>query len=225
MKWHTQRCHDSSKALLKGQGVGGGPNPGNLCPFPQIVGIILPLNNIRNYPAYIKTNHAIFCGRTHRLRWCTHCGVFFSLNVNKSTSYPSLCLSLNSLCDETSRTWASLDPEARYCGFWLGLNPSHVGTSPKQDFSWIWVPARWVQVPICKGFTLASSLQSPGYIVLVHAKLSVTSKWSKIASTSAHLLRAPVVPPEDLSTTHHPLSLLSWQGTLTLSPNKTELAD
>ena len=31
-------------------------------------------------------------------------GVCFS--VNKPTWYPSLCLSLNSFCDETSRTWA-----------------------------------------------------------------------------------------------------------------------
>ena len=52
VKWHTQRCHASSKALLKDQGVGGGPNPGNLCPFPKIVGIILPLTSIWNYPAY-----------------------------------------------------------------------------------------------------------------------------------------------------------------------------
>ena len=39
------------------------------------------------------------------------CGVCFSLN--KSTSYLSLCLPLNSFCDETSRTWASLSPETR----------------------------------------------------------------------------------------------------------------
>ena len=41
-----------SKALLKDQGVGGGWNPGNLHPFPKIVGIILPLISIWNYPAY-----------------------------------------------------------------------------------------------------------------------------------------------------------------------------
>ena len=34
-------------------------------------------------------------------------------SLNKSTSYPSLCLSLNSFCDETSRTWASLSPPTR----------------------------------------------------------------------------------------------------------------
>ena len=41
---HVHRV--SAKALLKDQGVGGGPNPGNLCPFPKIVGIILQLINI-----------------------------------------------------------------------------------------------------------------------------------------------------------------------------------
>ena len=40
------------KALLKDQGVGGGPYPGNLHPFPKIVGIILPLINVRNCLVY-----------------------------------------------------------------------------------------------------------------------------------------------------------------------------
>ena len=48
------------------------------------------------------------------------------------TSYLSLCLSLNSFCDETSRTRASLGLEGRYHGFCLGLNLSHVGLSFKQ---------------------------------------------------------------------------------------------
>ena len=39
------------------------------------------------------------------------CGVCFFLN--KSTSYLSLCLSLNSFYNETSRTWASLSHETR----------------------------------------------------------------------------------------------------------------
>ena len=77
------------------------------------------------------------------------CGVCFSLYLTKSTSYLSLCLSLNSFCDETSRTWASLGPETRYCGFWLGSSPSHVVSSPKQGFDWVWVPAMWVRVPLC----------------------------------------------------------------------------
>ena len=57
-----------------------------------------------------------------------------SLNLNKSTSYLSLCLSLNSFCDETSRTWASLGSESRYCGFWLGLSPSHMRSESQAGF-------------------------------------------------------------------------------------------
>ena len=41
-----------------------------------------------------KTNHSTFHGhRTHPLRWYTLCGLCFSLNLNKSTSYLLLCLS------------------------------------------------------------------------------------------------------------------------------------
>ena len=44
--------------------------------------------------------------------------------LNKSTSYLSLCVSLNSFCNETSRTWASLSPESR-CVISAGrLSPS-----------------------------------------------------------------------------------------------------
>ena len=39
------------------------------------------------------------------------CGTCLSLD--KSTSCLSLCLSLNSFCDETSRTWASWSPETK----------------------------------------------------------------------------------------------------------------
>ena len=67
-------------------------------------------------------------------------GGVFSLYLNKSTSYLSLCLSLNSFCDEMSRTQASLGSETRYCGFCLGSSPSHVGSSLKQDFGWPQVP-------------------------------------------------------------------------------------
>ena len=90
----------------------------------------------------IETNYATFQGPcTHPLPRPTLCGVCFSLNLNKSISYLSLCRSLNSFWDETSRTWASLGPETRYPGFWLGSNPSHVGLSPKQDSGWVWVLA------------------------------------------------------------------------------------
>ena len=95
-----------------------GPISRNLYPFPKIVGINLQLVSLWNYPAH--KNYATFLSPQSR-----PLQVGFSLN--KSISYLSLCLSLNSLCDETSRTWASLYPETRYHGFWLGLSPSHVG--------------------------------------------------------------------------------------------------
>ena len=41
MKWHTQRCHDSSMALLKDQVVGSGPNPGHLH-FSQFSHSVMP---------------------------------------------------------------------------------------------------------------------------------------------------------------------------------------
>ena len=54
------------------------------------------------------------------------CGVCFSLN--KSTSYLSLFLSLNSFCNEISGTWASLGPET--CDLsWKTVS-----------FGWVWVP-------------------------------------------------------------------------------------
>ena len=95
-----------------------GPISRNLYPFPKIVGINLQLISLWNYPAH--KNYATFLSPQSR-----PLQVGFSLN--KSISYLSLCLSLNSLCDETSRTWASLYPETRYHRFWLGLSPSHVG--------------------------------------------------------------------------------------------------
>ena len=73
--------------------------------------------------------------------------VCLSLYLNKSTTYLSFCLSPNSFfffflpnsfCDETSRTRASLGPETRYRGFWLGLSPSHVGLG---RFGWVRAPA------------------------------------------------------------------------------------
>ena len=58
-------------------------------------------------------------------------GVCFSLYLNKSTSYR------NSFCDDSSRTPASLGPETKYRGFWLGLSPGHMGSSPRQGFGWV----------------------------------------------------------------------------------------
>ena len=70
---------------------------------------------------------------SHLLRWPMLCGVCFSLN--KSTSYLSLCVSLNSVCNETSRTWASLSPETKcVISVW-----NHKGSSPKLGFSQVQV--------------------------------------------------------------------------------------
>ena len=66
-------------------------------------------------------------------------GVCFSLNI--SSSYLSLCLSLNSLCNETSRCKLHLvlKPGLRSYledrGFWLGSSSSHMGSSPKQGLA------------------------------------------------------------------------------------------
>ena len=64
------------------------------------------------------------------------CGVCFSLN--KSTSYLSLCLSLNSFCDETSRTWASLNPETRCV-----IPIKRVGSSPNLSCMVSWPYKFW----------------------------------------------------------------------------------
>ena len=71
-----------------------------------------------------KTNHTFLGCLIHPPWWHTLCGLYFSLNLNKSTSYLSLCLSLNSFCNEKSRTWASLGPETRHHGFWQDSSPS-----------------------------------------------------------------------------------------------------
>ena len=69
------------------------------------------------------------------------------IGINPLLTY-QLCLSLNSFCDKASRTWASLGFKTRYHGFWLCLSPGHMGSSPKQGFDWVPVPAMWVQFPI-----------------------------------------------------------------------------
>ena len=74
--------------------------------------------------------------------------------LNKSISYLPLCLSLNSFCTKTQKTWTSVSPDTRWViiikrwwvwaqsGFWLGLSPSCVGSSPCLSYmvsarSWI----------------------------------------------------------------------------------------
>ena len=140
VKWHIQRCHDSAMELLKDQGVGGGPNPGNLQPF----------ESSSHSLAYkitqpIKTNHTKFRGRIRPLPGPTLCEVCVSLYLNKFTSYLSLCLSLNSFHDETSRTWVPEGIETRYCGFWLDLSPRTWVQVPSRVLAWFQSHPYWLE--------------------------------------------------------------------------------
>ena len=90
-KWHAHRFMTVPSQTFKDhQKLGGGPIPGNLCPFPP--------NSWNNPP-------------THQ-------------------PIKEVCLSLNSVCNETSRTWASLSPETR-CVISVG----------RLDFGQVWVLA------------------------------------------------------------------------------------
>ena len=76
----------------------------------------------------------------------------------------SLCLSLNSFSNETSRTWSSLGSETRYHGFWLDLSPRHIGSSPKQSFGWVQVPANGFKSQSeVYGFSLRLESQFPNF--------------------------------------------------------------
>ena len=44
------------RPIINGQKVGRGPVPGNPHPFPQIIGIILPLISLWNYPVHKKVS-------------------------------------------------------------------------------------------------------------------------------------------------------------------------
>ena len=91
------------------------------------------------------------------------CGMCFSLNLNKSSSYLSLFLSLNSFRDETSRTWAILSPETRFHGFQMGSRPSHMCSSPKLGFGWLKVPTPGFksQAGVCLGLSPSTWVQVP----------------------------------------------------------------
>ena len=93
----------------------------------------------------------------------------WSVFLIKSISYLSLCLSLTSFCEKTSRTWVSLSPETgcltsvksgleSHSGFWPGSSSGlwvHV-PSELHGFKWIgWGlrrPCVLVIIAICSGF-------------------------------------------------------------------------
>ena len=85
------------------------------------------------------------------------CGVHFSLNLNKPTSYLSLCLSLNFFCDETSRTGASLGPETMGFGWVWVLAQGFKSQSEVNGFSFWVVSGQWLQLSVLPGGTHHSS--------------------------------------------------------------------
>ena len=105
------QCHESSEVNIKGQKVGSGSVPENLHSFPEIIEKIIPFISLWNYTAYKNWLNNNPGPLTFWDGPCSVCGVRFSLN--KSISYLSLDLSLNSLYDVTSWTWDSLNPETR----------------------------------------------------------------------------------------------------------------
>lgn len=134
-RWPMERTHDSSKPTIIDQKLGSGPIPGNLCPLPKLVGRILPLISLWNYPS-------------HK----THFGTTDSPSAMAQTlSMECVSLWINPLLSyhfvSHQRTWTSLGPETRsvisvgrpwilsgfkpwpcefhsQTGFWLGLSPS-----------------------------------------------------------------------------------------------------
>ena len=56
-KWHTHSTTTDLRLTRKAKNVGGGPAPGDLHPFPQIVGIILPVVSLWNYPTHKNDSH------------------------------------------------------------------------------------------------------------------------------------------------------------------------
>ena len=59
------------RPTIKGQKVDGGPDPGNPCPFPEIVKIIHSL--AYEITQSIKTNHPTFGGHSRLLRPTAFC--------------------------------------------------------------------------------------------------------------------------------------------------------
>ena len=130
------RAMTALRSTIKDQKVGGGPIPGVLCSLSKTAGIILPLPSLMKLP--INTNHTMFQGLPPPER-ATFCPSSVCLPGPRSLSQTiprpeatltfwarlhsvygmclSLCLSPNSFCNGTSRTWASVRPETRH-GVW-----------------------------------------------------------------------------------------------------------
>ena len=125
------------------------------------------------------------------------CGVCFSLN--KSTSYLSLCLSLNSFWDKTSRTWGSIlkspprgrkltvcshkhvEPRAAATRRLMMLTPTYLTTHQSQPIRRMptsWSPSLWTIY--IKLLTAPSRLEHTVMRALAHCSPLCLDKATKI---------------------------------------------
>jgi len=94
------------RLIIKGQKVSSGPIPRNPCPFPQTVGIILPLISLGNYPAHVNYPPHIL----GTLTWedlHSICGVCFSQDCSHLLRWTAFCLWNVYLCFHfiMARSW------------------------------------------------------------------------------------------------------------------------
>ena len=95
-----------------------------------------PTHQPKKWSTFIKTDTLLLSCSSCLLRWPILCGMCFSLN--KSTSYLSFCLTLNSFCNEISRTWAPLSPQSRCV-----ISVKRLGSNSNLGFAWVQVSI-WV---------------------------------------------------------------------------------
>ena len=133
------------RLTIKEEKMGIGSISGNLCSFPQIIKIILPLISLW------KTNHAIFGGLLPSEMAYTLWSVFLSKQVHFLPITLSLTefflwwdiKNLSFIMSWNQVPWVLIRFELQPCGFksqtgfWLGLSPSHMGSSLKLDFGWV----------------------------------------------------------------------------------------
>ena len=112
------------------------------------------------------------------------CGACFPLNLNKSISYLSLYLSLNSFCNETSKTWALTG----------SVKPGTMG------FGWIciWIMCDWFPDRVLAGFKFQHIVSSPNLKQTVSKPVNHKGNQSSIFNrrTDAEA-EAPILWPPD----------------------------
>ena len=132
---------------VKDQGGGGGPNPGDLCPLPQIAGLVLPLISTWNYPAC--KNQPCHISQPHTPSAMAH-----TLSV------------------ESASLWTWINPLLTYhfVSHWILSVMRHqepelhsVLKPGTTSFGWVWVPAHGFKFrSVVNGFSFTpTSLTSP----------------------------------------------------------------